>query len=58
MEYPDIPSVGDALLVCDASSNFLTKQMDVSKHALVYAGVQKNVGCAGVTVVIGEWAFV
>ncbi len=54
VEWPDIPAVGDTLLVCDASSNFLTRSMDVSKHALVYAGVQKNVGCAGLTVVIGE----
>ncbi len=49
-----MPAVGESLLVCDASSNFLTRSMDVSGHALVYAGVQKNVGCAGLTVVIGE----
>ncbi|XP_064388476.1 phosphoserine aminotransferase-like [Halichondria panicea] len=52
VEWPEIPAVGETLLVCDASSNFLTRSMDVSSHALVYAGVQKNVGCAGLTVVI------
>ena len=58
VEYPDVPDVGDVPLICDASSNFLTRPKDITKYALVYAGVQKNVGCAGVTVVIGESASV
>ena len=54
VEFPYIPETGNVPLVCDASSNFLTRPKDISKHAVVYAGAQKNVGCAGVTIVIGE----
>jgi len=39
-------------LVCDASSDFLSRPMEVERHALIYAGAQKNAGPAGVTVVI------
>ncbi|MBI3764038.1 MAG: 3-phosphoserine/phosphohydroxythreonine transaminase [Chloroflexi bacterium] len=39
-------------LVCDASSDFLSRPFDVTKYAMIYAGAQKNVGPAGVTVVI------
>jgi phosphoserine aminotransferase len=39
-------------VVCDASSNILSKPIDVSKYALIYAGAQKNIGPSGVTVVI------
>lgn len=36
------------------SSNFLTRPVDFSKFGLIYAGAQKNFGCAGVVVVIGK----
>ena len=39
-------------VICDASSNILSKPIDVSKYALIYAGAQKNIGPSGVTVVI------
>jgi phosphoserine aminotransferase len=39
-------------LVCDASSDFISRPLDVSKYALIYAGAQKNAGPAGTTVVI------
>ncbi|MEM0466312.1 MAG: 3-phosphoserine/phosphohydroxythreonine transaminase [Candidatus Thermoplasmatota archaeon] len=39
-------------LVCDMSSNFMDKVIDVKKYAVIYAGAQKNLGPAGVTVVI------
>jgi phosphoserine aminotransferase len=39
-------------VVCDASSNILSKPLDIEKYALVYAGAQKNIGPSGVTVVI------
>ncbi len=42
----------DAVLVCDASSDLLHKKIDVTKYGLIYAGAQKNLGPAGVTVVI------
>jgi phosphoserine aminotransferase len=39
-------------VVCDASSNILSKPFDVEKYALIYAGAQKNIGPSGVTLVI------
>lgn len=45
-ESPGVP------LICDASSNLLSRPMDIRKYALVYAGAQKNLGPAGVTLVI------
>jgi phosphoserine aminotransferase len=43
---------GSVPVVCDASSNILSKKIDVEKYALIYAGAQKNLGPSGVTVVI------
>lgn len=43
---------GNIPVVCDASSNILSKPIDVSRYALVYAGAQKNIGPSGVTLVI------
>ncbi|MGI8494395.1 MAG: 3-phosphoserine/phosphohydroxythreonine transaminase [Pyrinomonadaceae bacterium] len=43
---------GNIPVICDASSNILSKTIDVSKYALVYAGAQKNIGPSGVTLVI------
>jgi phosphoserine aminotransferase len=39
-------------VVCDASSNILSKPFDIEKYALIYAGAQKNIGPSGVTIVI------
>ncbi len=41
-------------LICDTSSDFISRPIDVSKYALLYAGAQKNAGPAGVTVVIAR----
>ena len=46
------PAVGDLPLVCDASSDILSRPIDFSKYGLVYAGAQKNLGPSGVTLVI------
>ena len=43
---------GDTFLVCDASSDLFSRPIDVSKYGLIYAGAQKNLGPAGVTLVI------
>ncbi len=43
---------GGIPVVCDASSNVLSKRIDIEKYALIYAGAQKNIGPSGVTVVI------
>ena len=51
-EWRELPDVGDIPLVSDTSSDMFSRPLDVSKHALVYAGAQKNMGPAGVTVVI------
>jgi phosphoserine aminotransferase len=43
---------GGIPVVCDASSNILSKPLDIDKYALIYAGAQKNIGPSGVTLVI------
>ena len=50
--YTKLPDTGDIPLVTDVSSMFLSEPMDVSRFGLIYGGVQKNVGPAGVTIVI------
>lgn len=47
-----LPDTGDVPLVADASSHILGEAIDVSKFGVVYAGAQKNIGPAGVTIVI------
>jgi phosphoserine aminotransferase len=46
------PAVGNVPLACDASSDILSRPLDVSKYGVIYAGTQKNAGTAGVTLVI------
>ena len=52
VEFSAPPDVGSALLVADMSSNFCSKPVDVARYGVIYAGAQKNIGPAGVTVVI------
>ena len=52
LEFDDIPDVGDVPLVADMSSNILSRPMDVSRFGVIYAGAQKNIGPAGLTLVI------
>lgn len=52
VEFQEEPAAGEVPLVCDMSSNFLSRPIDVSKYGLIYAGAQKNAGPAGVTIVI------
>ncbi|MFK5984074.1 MAG: 3-phosphoserine/phosphohydroxythreonine transaminase [Pseudomonadota bacterium] len=52
VEFNYIPDTGDVPLVADMSSTILSREIDVSKFALIYAGAQKNVGPAGLTLVI------
>ena len=51
-EWKGLPDVGGAPLVSDTSSDMFSRPIDVARHALIYAGAQKNMGPAGVTVVI------
>lgn len=50
--YTKVPDVNGLPLVADMSSNILSEEIDVSDYGLIYAGAQKNIGPAGVTVVI------
>ena len=51
-EWQYIPETGDVPVVADMSSNILSKPVDVSKYGVIMAGAQKNMGPAGLTVVI------
>ncbi|MBQ6569528.1 MAG: 3-phosphoserine/phosphohydroxythreonine transaminase [Clostridia bacterium] len=51
-KYAQLPDVGDLDLIADVSSCILSEPIDVSKFAVLYAGAQKNMGPAGLTVVI------
>lgn len=50
--WTELPDVGDIPLVGDMSSSILSQEIDITKFGLLYAGAQKNLGPAGVTVVI------
>lgn len=52
VEFLDTPDVGNVPLVGDFSSTILSRPVDVSKYGLIYAGSQKNIGPAGLTIVI------
>jgi len=52
VEYHTVPEVGDVPLVADVSSTILSRPLEVSRYACLYAGAQKNMGPAGVTVVV------
>ena len=52
VEYHFTPEVGDVPLVADMSSSIMSRPVDVAKYGLIYGGAQKNIGPAGVTIVI------
>ena len=52
VQYPDDPNVGNVPLICDASSEILSRPVPVEKYGLIFACAQKNAGPAGVTIVI------
>jgi phosphoserine aminotransferase len=52
VEFDFIPSAQNVPLVCDMSSNLLSRPFDVSKYGLIYASSQKNVAISGITIVI------
>ena len=52
VQFASEPYTGDAPLVCDASSDLLHKPLEINRYGLVYACAQKNIGPAGVTVVV------
>jgi phosphoserine aminotransferase len=52
VEFHDVPDVGGVPLVGDVSSTILSRPLDVSRYALLYAGAQKNIGPSGLVVMI------
>ncbi len=52
VEFETVPDVGDVPVVADFSSTLLSRPIDVSRFGLIYAGTQKNMGAAGLTVLI------
>ena len=53
VEYPDAPEIDpDVPLVADMSSHILSRRIDISKYGVIFAGAQKNIGPAGLTLVI------
>ncbi len=54
VEFQWIPETGSVPLVADASSHILSRPLDVSRFGLIYAGAQKNIGPAGMTIVIAR----
>ncbi len=52
VEFHTVPEVGEVPLVADMSSTILSRPIDVSRYGVIYAGAQKNIGPAGLVVVI------
>jgi phosphoserine aminotransferase len=57
VQYLECPTFGKAPLVCDMSSDFLWRRIDLAPLSLVYGGAQKNIGPSGVTVVLARKDF-
>ena len=51
-QWSQVPDVGDTPLVADASSDLFSRPIDISRYGLIYGGAQKNLGPAGVTLII------
>ncbi len=58
VQYLELPRFGGAPQVCDMSSDFLWRKIDVAPFAMIYGGAQKNIGPSGVTVVVARRDFV
>jgi phosphoserine aminotransferase len=54
VEFKEIPDVGPVPLVADMSSNFMSRPIQADKHSFIYAGIQKNLGPAGMCVCIAD----
>jgi len=52
VEFADVPDSGDVPLIADMSSSILSQPADVTKFGVIYAGAQKNIGAAGLVVMI------
>lgn len=52
VEFHTVPNVGDVPLVCDMTSSLFSRPIDINRYGLIYAGTQKNLAPAGVTIII------
>ena len=52
LEFHELPETGDVPLVADMSSTILSRPLDISRYGMIYAGAQKNIGPAGLTICI------
>ncbi|MEM1243457.1 MAG: 3-phosphoserine/phosphohydroxythreonine transaminase [Pseudomonadota bacterium] len=52
VEFHDVPDTAEVPLIADVSSCFLARELNISKFGMIYAGAQKNAGCAGITMII------
>ena len=52
VEFQSTPEVGDVPLIADVSSHFMSRPIEVSRYGVLYGGAQKNIGPAGLTLVI------
>lgn len=52
VEFDGLPDTGDVPIVADASSHILSRPIDVSRYGVIYAGAQKNIGPAGLCIVV------
>ncbi|MBS0193207.1 MAG: 3-phosphoserine/phosphohydroxythreonine transaminase [Proteobacteria bacterium] len=52
VELDALPAVGDVPVVADMSSNILSRPLDVTRYGIIYAGAQKNMGAAGLTLLV------
>jgi len=57
VEWKTLPDVGDVPLIADMSSNFMSAPVDFAKHSVIFASLQKNVGPAGLTMLIAKPEF-
>lgn len=56
-QHREVPEMGGAPIILDASSDFLSHELDYSRFSVVYSGAQKNAGAAGVTIVVLKKSF-
>ena len=54
VEFHELPDTGNVPIICDMSSTILSRPIDVNRFAVIYAGAQKNIGPAGLTIVIAR----
>lgn len=52
LQFKQEPEAGAVPLICDSSSDFLSRPIDMPRHAMIYSGAQKNAGPAGITIVL------